>query len=74
MIVKIESPETNALAHTINDDQFEDRRLAFIPHDTSKASPAFRVKIRERSSSTHLVRVEDVVLRLHSRVASVAAV
>ena len=78
MIAKAESPRdvhfVDALAHTTSSEHFEDRRLASIPHDTSKASPAFRLKIRDLPTSTHLVRVEDVVLRLHDRMASVAAV
>jgi hypothetical protein len=74
MIAKVESPTTNALPHAKNDDRFEDRRLARIWHDTSKASSPINAKIPERSGSTHLVRVEDVVLCLYDRVASVAAV
>jgi hypothetical protein len=64
----------DALGHTANDDRFEDRRLASIPHETIDPSAAFGAKISDRSSSTHLVWVEDVVLRLHGRMACIAAV
>jgi hypothetical protein len=74
MIAKVEPSTTNALAHTTNYDHFEHRRLASIPHEASNASPAFRAEIRDRSSLAHLVRVEDVVLRLHCRMARISAV
>ena len=78
MIAKAESPRhvhfVDALAHTTNSEHFEHHRLVSIPQDTSKLSPAFRLKIWDRSTSTHLIRVEDIVLRLHGRMASVAAI